>query len=164
MTTNKNTSAHANCLHPKTKAARAACRKSRNEWAALNAEWEAEREADRLAAEPERIWNEEFPKFCEAHQGSAHQNADDTAHEEGFEPMSPRWYECATSTLHSARDNAEHVMNAYDPEPGQSLMLRDGTDYLWVESVLWGEGVAAEIRVIDRDGNHSTIKPEDIDL
>jgi hypothetical protein len=161
MTTNK--SNHANCLHPKTKAARAACRKSRAAWDALNAEWAAEREADRLAAEPERIWNEEFPKFCEAHQGSAHQNADDTAHEEGFEPYSPRWYECATSTLHHARDCAEHVMNPYDPEPGQSLMIAGGTDYLWVESVTWGQGVASEIRVVDREGIRSVIKPQDIE-
>lgn len=157
-------SAHANCTHPKTKAARAACRKSRSEGDALNAQWEAEREADRLAREPERIWNEEFPKFSEAHQASAHQNADYTAYEEGFEIYSPRWYECATSTLHHARDCADRVLNAYDPEPGQSLMIHEGTDYLWVEGVTWGEGVAIEIRVVDREGNRSTIKPEDIDL
>src|SRR3546814_17053209 len=106
----------------------------------------------------EKILNEESPKFCAAHQGSAHQNADDTASEEGFEIYSERWYQCAVSTLNAARDNADHVMNPMDPEPGQALMIAGGTDYLWVESVLWGEGVAAEITVIDRDGNHSVIK------
>jgi hypothetical protein len=162
MTTNQ--SAHSNCLHPKTKAARAAGRTARAAWAAPTAAWHAARPPDHIAREPERIWNEEFPKFCEAHQGSAHQNADDTAHEEGFEVYSPRWYECATSTIHHARDCAERVMNAYDPEPGQSLMLVGGTDYLWVESVTWGEGVASEIRVVDREGNRSVIKPQNIDL
>src|SRR3546814_10398362 len=70
----------------------------------------------------EKIWNEEFPKFCSAHQGSAHQNADDTASEEGFEMYSERWYQCAVSTLNAVRDNADHVMNPMDPEPGQALM------------------------------------------
>ena len=54
-------------------------------------------------------------------------------------------------------------MNPMDPEPGQSLMIAGGTDYLWVESVKWGEGVADEITVIDREGNHSVIKPGQIE-
>lgn len=165
MTTNKST--HARCFHQNTKAARAKCRRDAAKvaavFAAADAEWEAEMAPIRAREAAEKIWNEEFPKFCSAHQGSAHQNADDTAHEEGFEVYSERWYECAVSTLHHARDTAEHVMNPMDPEPGQSLMIAGGTDYLWVESVKWGEGVADEVTVIDREGNHSVIKPGQIE-
>lgn len=151
MTTNK--SAHANCFHPSTKSARAKCRAEKAKVTAILA----------VADPAEKTWNEEFPKFCSTHQGSAHQNADDTASEEGFEMYSERWYQVALSTLDHARDMADPVMNPLDPEPGQSLMIAGGTDYLWVERVLWGEGVATEITVIDREGNHSVIKPGQIE-
>lgn len=183
MTTNENTTtreipltlreymkagtAHAACDHPMTKSGRAKCRAKKAKAAAIlaadNAAWEAEMAPIRAREAAEKIWNEEFPKFCSAHQGSAHQNADDTASEEGFEMYSERWYQVAVSTLHHARDTADAVMNPMDPEPGQSLMIAGGTDYLWVEHVKWGEGVAAEVTVIDREGNHSVIKPGQIE-
>src|SRR3546814_8647187 len=141
MTTNKST--HRNCRHDNTKSARAKCRRDAAKVAAIfaadDASWEAEMAPIRAREAAEKIWNEEFPKFCSAHQGSAHQNADDTASEEGFEMYSERWYQRAVSTLNAARDNADHVMNPMDPEPGQALMIAGGTDYLWVESVLWSE-------------------------
>jgi hypothetical protein len=110
------------------------------------------------------VWETESPKFADAHVSSADQNADDTAREEGFEYQSTRWYEVAVSTLHSVRDDAEHCMNPKDPQTGQALMIKGGTDYVWVDGVLYGNAdhSASEIRVVDRDGNRSTITPADV--
>src|SRR3546814_11966259 len=105
MTTNNST--HRNCFHPNTKSARAKCRrdaaKTAAVFAAADAEWEAEMAPIRAREAAEKIWNEEFPKFCSAHQGSAHQNADDPASEEGFELCSERWYQGAVSTFNAVR-------------------------------------------------------------
>lgn len=159
MTTNKNS--HEKCFHPKTKAARSKCRKERAAWAAEEAKWAAERaemEKDRAA---ERDWNEEFPKFAASHQDSAHQNADDTAHEEGFEMYSRRWYQVALSSLHSARDNSmEAHLYDNDPEPGS--YIRWDNDYRWVDGVSYFAEGGAEVHLITRDGIRSTHKIADL--
>ncbi len=161
MTTNKTD--HSRCLHPKTKAARAKCRASRARWDAQNAKWEAERAEDQKDAAAEDMWNQEYPKFAESHQASAHQNADDTACEEGFEVHSPRWYETAVSTLHSARDTAERLFDVTDPQGGQSFMIKGGTDYLWVDTLNWDNGWVKTIVAVDRDGARSTVELDAID-
>lgn len=154
------TSSHAACTHPRTKAARAKCRKNQAEIAAIRAAAEAEDRAyheayivPRLKQEAaEAAWNEAFPKFAEGHQGSAHQNADDTAREENFELYSTRWYEVALSTLHRARDCADRI-NWEDPESGQVLDL--GNEYRWVDRVIWGKGWITGLILVDREGNRT---------
>lgn len=156
---------HSLCNHPATKSARAKCRRdvAATLAAIVTPEETAEERAWEAKKAAEALWDAEWPKFCQRHVGSADQNASDTGLEEGFEDYSQRWYEVAVSTLHLARDTAEQVVNAYDPEPGQALMIKGGTDYLWVEHVIWGHGVADTIVVVDREGNRSEIKPADID-
>src|SRR3546814_13221683 len=96
MTTNKST--HRNCRHDNTKSARAKCRRDAAKVAAIfaadDAAWEAEMAPIRARETDEKVWNDELPKFCSAHQGSAHQNADATEAEEGFEMYSERWSTC----------------------------------------------------------------------
>src|SRR3546814_9787192 len=70
MTTNNST--HRNCFHPNTKSARAKCRrdaaKTAAVFAAADAEWEAEMAPIRAREAAEKIWNEEFPKFCRSEE------------------------------------------------------------------------------------------------
>lgn len=149
---------HAHCLHPKTKAARAKCRRNKTEIATLVAKQEVEDQiyhdayiAPREAQEAARkLWEAECERFCEAHIISAEQNADDTAHEEGFEPQSKRWYECAVSTLYSARDDAEQCLDIELIDKGQALDL--GDHYRWVDRIYYSKrGPFATL--IDREGN-----------
>lgn len=162
MTTNK--SNHANCYHPKTKAARATCRKQRAAWAKEDAAWETEKAELQKDREAEALWNETFPMFAAAHQASAHQNADDTASEEGFDLYSRRWYESALSTIEHARDCAERLYDRTDPQEGQSFMVKGGTDYLWVDGLNYENGWAKSIVAVDRQGIRSTVELADIDL
>lgn len=156
------TSTHANCTHPKTKAARAKCRKNKVEVAALWAEHDAEAEAYHEAyvrpyqeQEAARLeWEAECLKFAEAHIDSAHENADDTAAEEGFEPYSKRWYKIAISTLHHARDTADRVLDFRDPQKGQLLEV-DG-EYRWIHHITYLRGWAFEVTLIDDMGTRST--------
>lgn len=159
MTTNKNTS-HANCHHENTKSARAKCRKQRAAWAIEDAKWEAEQAEWKLDQAAEEAWNKAFPRYAEAHQASAHQNADDTATEEGFEPYSRRWYECALSTLDNARDNAVRCDDLRDPEPGSSIYRN--RQYYWVDTLVWGEGWPVEVVLVDDLGNRTTHKVADL--
>lgn len=160
---------HADCIHPRTKAARAKCRKNKVEIDTLRVEHEAEnkiyhdtyivpREKQEAA---EAAWNKAFPKFAEAHQNSAHQNADDTSVEEGFEPGSTRWYEIALSTLDNARDCADWI-NWEDPESGQAVDF--GDEYRWVDRVIYGKGQKTKLILVNREGNrteHPLIVPQD---
>ena len=156
MTTNK--SSHAECTHPNTKSARAKCRKERKTLAAADVEWQAEMDELRKDREVEELWNKTYPIFCGAHQASAHQNADDTASEEGFEVYSRRWYEVALSTIHSARDNSP-AADLNDPEPGSHIYRE--RNYYWVDHVIYPAS-GAEITLVDGRGNRTTHKLADL--
>lgn len=151
---------HADCIHPRTKAARAKCRKDKAEIAKLWAEHELKNKAHHEAyiaprerqEEAEAAWNEAFPKFAKAHQSSAHQNADDTSVEEGFEPGSTRWYQVALSTLESARADAEPI-DWEDPQSGQAVDFVD--HYRWVDRVIWAKLGGSKLILVDREGNRT---------
>lgn len=161
MTTNK--SSHEKCLHPATKSARAKCRRERAAWETLMAPTAADLEFAAIRALADE-WESRCEIFASAHVDSAHQNADDTSAEEGFEYLSRRWYESALGTLESARDNAERVYRQDDPERGQALRLSDEDDWFWVDEIRYENGWAAELTIVDRAGNRRQIKPADIDL
>lgn len=108
-----------------------------------------------------KVWEEESMKFCNAHINFAEQNADDTSVEEGFETHSKRWYECAVSTLHHARDNSDPIWDARDPQGGQSI--RWGDDHRWVAALRWGDGWATHVTLIDREGNLEEVPIEALD-
>ena len=163
----KGMTSHRDCTHPKTKAARARCRKTKAEVAELLRQAEVEDKVyhdtyirpyeEQEAAR--RLWEAESAKFAEVHIWSAENNADDTAHEEKFQPYSKRWYEVALSTLHSVRDDADRCWNIDDPEKGQSIYLDD--DYRWVDGVIYPNS-GTEVTLIDREGNHKTWMLDDL--
>lgn len=151
---------HRDCTHPATKAARARCRKLQADIAKMHREQAIEERIYyetyilpfELQEKARKEWEEEFPKFAEAHQASAHQNADDTAAEEGFEPYSKRWYECAISTLHSARDNAERALSLDWLDNGQLVEIEG--KYFWVDRVQYpNDGYYAIL--VDDKGNRT---------
>jgi hypothetical protein len=165
MTTNKS---HSNCPHPNTKSARAACRKARAkaaaEFEALMAPTAEEIEFGKMV-EVRTAWETRSALFAAAHVSSAEINADDTSVEEGFEPMTRRWYEVALSTLESARDDAVRCQDASDPEAGQAVWLTNATDWQWVDSIArYENGWAKEIVVVDREGNRTTVPVTAIEI
>jgi len=166
MTTNK--SNHRLCSHPNTKSARAKCRREKAKAAAELESFLAPTPEDlefRAMVEAREAWETACERFAEAHIDSAYQNADDTSVEEGFEPMTKRWYECAMMTLESARDNAERCLDASDPEKGQAVWITDATDWQWVDSIArYENGWAKEITVVDREGNRSTVPVTSIEV
>lgn len=160
---------HRDCTHPRTKAARAKCRKRKAQNAADLVAFEVENQIyhdtyirpyqEQEAAR--QSFEAECEKFCEAHISSAHQNADDTSVEEGFAPNSKRWYETAISTLHHARDTADRLFDLKDPEKGQyvSYKLDDGDreDDFWIADIkyLWddrGNLRYPDLTLINREG------------
>lgn len=159
---------HRDCAHPKTKAARARCRKGKAEVAEILRQADIEdkiyhdtyvrpfEQQDALRVR----WEDECGKFCEAHISSAEQNADDTSVEEKFEPHSKRWYEVAISTLHSARDDADKVFDLRDPEEGQYLEIADLP--FWVDRVRYGDNGASKVMLINREGNRAWALVEDL--
>lgn len=167
----KGMTSHRDCTHPATKAARARCRANKAKATAELAAFEAENKIYhdtyiRPYEEQEAArkgWEAECEKFCEAHIDSANQNADDTAHEEGFEPYSKRWYEIAISTLHHARDCADQNTDPKDPEKGQALQVIDRDDWYWVSNLKWANGWATKVEIIDREGNKEWIALDQID-
>lgn len=150
---------HRDCTHPPTKAARARCRKLKADLDALQAEHDEnnriyhetyivpfeQKEAARLE------WEAMKDRFAYQFVNSADQNAFDTAHEEGFEPYSQRWYECAISTLESARDDAPRNIDLNDPDEGQSIDWL-GRELHWIDRVI-SPASGWEITIIDREGN-----------
>jgi hypothetical protein len=159
---------HRDCIHPKTKAARARCRKNQAARAADLAKFEADNQAYhdtyiRPYQEQEtarKEWETESSKFCEAHVASANQNADDTSVEEGFAEYSKRWYEVAISTLHSARDDAERCLDLDEIDNGQVLDFID-QDYYWVDRVIYPSS-GVEVTLVDREGNRKTWMLDDL--
>lgn len=162
------TSPHADCTHPKTKSARARCRKLQAEIARIRAEHEAENQRYhevyiRPFEEQEakrKEWETESEKFSKAHQASASQNADDTSLEENFSTGSYRWYETAISTLHCARDNAPQNLDLDLLEEGESLdFVAEG--YVWVDYLGYPNDGHYAI-LVDREGNRTKWMLDDL--
>lgn len=154
----KGMTSHRDCTHPATKAARGRCRKLQTDIAKMHREQAIEERIYyetyivpfELQEKARKEWEAEHDKFCEAHISSAEQNADDTAHEEGFEPYSKRWYEIAIFTLQSARDNAESALKLEWLDKGQHLEI--GGKNWWVDRVQYPKQGYYAI-LIDEDGN-----------
>lgn len=160
---------HADCTHPKTKAARAKCRRLKAEVATLLKNHEVENQINHdtyiapfeAQEEARKNWENEQIKFCEAHIASAEENADDTSVEEGFEPHSKRWYDIAISTLHHARDNADEVFDLSDPEKGQYIPIYDRP--FWIDQMRYGDqGRASKLMLVNREGSRSWVMVEDL--
>lgn len=112
------TTAHRDCIHPKTKAARAKCRANRKKVSEEMAEWqERMEEYDRIHLAPIREKDAARAKWEAAQEGvdqrlidAAEGNADDTSVEQGFEVYSTRWYEFAVMTLEDVKANADYYL------------------------------------------------------
>ena len=84
--------AHQHCSHPATKLARAACRRRQHSTRLF---WEEL--ADKMD------FNQLDIDECRAFE-SAHQNADDTAADQGFEPHTDQWYSIFVATYNETHE------------------------------------------------------------